>query len=144
MTIALLVVGDSGDDLEEFLTVRFRGKYRVFSYRRADEALAALPSVKPNLLLLDIGMRPMDGLECLEAIRATPGYATIPALAVTGDVGDSERETLTAAGFQGVVTTPILDHAQLFATIAALLWPHIVALLSPGHQRSANPMQSPT
>ena len=144
MTIArLLVVNDNQDDLE-LLTVRLRETYGVFSYKRADEALAALQTAKPDLLLLDIGMRPIDGRECLQAIRAATGYATIPAIALTGDVRDSEREAFKAAGFQAVVTIPILDHAQLFATIGALLWPHITALLSPGHQRPTNPRKPHT
>ena len=137
MIARLLVVVDNHDDLE-LLTLLLGEKYRVLSYRRADEALAALQTAKPDLLLLDVGMRPIDGLECLQVIRGATGYATIPAIALTGDVHDSERETFKAAGFQAVVTVPNLDHAQLFATIGALLWPYIAALLSPGHQRATD------
>jgi two-component system CheB/CheR fusion protein len=117
-TARLLVVEDDQDTLDLF-ALWLGEKYRVFSYRCAAEALAALEAAKPDLLLLDIGMRPIDGLECLKAIRATPGYNTIPAIALTGYARDCERAAFQAAGFEAVLTKPILDN-DLFAAIAAM------------------------
>jgi CheY-like chemotaxis protein len=104
----------------DLLTLWLSEKYRVFSYGCAGEALTALESVKPNLLVLDIGMRDIDGVECLKAIRAIPGYGSIPAIALTGYARDCERAVFQAAGFQAVLTKPILDDA-LFATITGML-----------------------
>jgi CheY-like chemotaxis protein len=117
-TARLLVVEDDQDTLDLF-ALWLGEKYRVFSYRCVAEALAALEAAKPDLLLLDIGMRPIDGLECLKAIRATPGYNTIPAIALTGYARDCERAAFQAAGFEAVLTKPILDN-DLFAAIAAM------------------------
>lgn len=118
-TARLLVVEDDRDNLD-LLTLWLREKYRVFSYGCAHEALAALETAKPDLVVLDIGMGPIDGLECLKAIRAMPGYGSIPAIALTGYARDSEREAFRAAGFQAVLTKPILDD-DLFAAITPLL-----------------------
>jgi CheY-like chemotaxis protein len=120
-TARLLVVEDNEDNLD-LLAVMLREKYRVFSYLSAHEALMALETAQPDLLLLDIGMSPIDGLECLKAIRAVPGYDSIPAVALTGYARASEREAFQTRGFQAVVTKPILDHV-LFATISGLLAP---------------------
>jgi CheY-like chemotaxis protein len=119
-TAQLLLVDDNRDNLE-ILTFILSEKYCVSSHGSFSEALTALEAARPDLLVLDIGMSPVDGLQCLEAIRAMPGYGSIPAIALTAYARDVDREAFLAAGFQAVVTKPILDSRELFATINALL-----------------------
>ena len=116
----VLLVDDNEDNLE-ILAVILGQTYDVLSYAGAREALTALEAAKPDVVLLDIAMTPIDGLQCLETIRAMPGYGRIPAIALTAYAHDAERKAFLAAGFQAVVTKPILDHQELFATITALL-----------------------
>jgi CheY-like chemotaxis protein len=120
MAVARLLFVEDNEDNLDLLTFMLSGKYRVFSYLCAHDALIALETAKPDLLLLDIGMSPVDGPGCLKAIRAMPGYANTPAIALTGYAQDSEREAFQAAGFQAVVTKPFVDHV-LLAAINALL-----------------------
>jgi CheY-like chemotaxis protein len=115
----VLVVEDNQDTLD-LLTLWLSENYSVFGYACASEALAALETAKPDLLLLDIGMGPIDGLQCLGAIRSMPGYSSIPAIALTGYARASEREAFRAAGFQAVLAKPILDD-ELCAAITAVL-----------------------
>jgi CheY-like chemotaxis protein len=129
-TARLLIVDDNPDNLEIF-TIVLSEKYHVSSCACAQEALTALEAAKPDLLLLDIGMGPVNGLECLKAIRAMPGYGDIPAIALTAYARDVERRAFVAAGFQLVVTKPILDHGKLFAAIASLLTPVAAPDLGP-------------
>jgi CheY-like chemotaxis protein len=118
----LLLVDDNQDNLE-VLAVTLSEHYDVSSYGSAEEALAALDSVKPELLVLDIGMSPIDGLQCLEAIRARAGYERVPAVALTAFARDVERNAFLAAGFQAVVAKPIIDPGALVAAIDTLLPP---------------------
>jgi two-component system CheB/CheR fusion protein len=120
-TARLLLVEDDQDTLDLF-TLWLSEKYCVFSFRWADEALAALETVKPDLLLLDIGMDPIDGLACLRQIRSNPGYNKVPAIALTGYARDCERESFQAAGFEAVLPKPVLED-DLFVAVAALLAP---------------------
>lgn len=120
-TARLMVVEDDQDTLDLF-TLWLSEKYTVFSFRYADEALAALETVKPHLLLLDIGMGPIDGVACLRAVRSKPDYRRIPAIALTGYARECEREAFQAAGFQAVVTKPVLDD-HLFVVVEAILAP---------------------
>jgi CheY-like chemotaxis protein len=115
----LLLVDDNQDNLE-IVTVILSDKYDVLSYACAEEALKAIEAAKPDLVLLDIGMSPVDGLQCLAAIRAIPGYGSIPAIALTAYARDVDRKAFLANGFQAVVTKPILDHQELFGAITAL------------------------
>jgi CheY-like chemotaxis protein len=116
----LLLVEDNQDNLE-ILRVILSEKYHVSSHACAQEALAALEAAKPDLVLLDIGMSPVDGLQCLKAIRETPGYDRVPAIALTAYARDVDRKAFLAAGFQAVVTKPILDDQELFGAVTALL-----------------------
>jgi CheY-like chemotaxis protein len=118
----LFLVDDDRDNLE-ILTVILSEKYRVSSYSSGAEALRALEAVRPDLVLLDIGMTPLDGLECIKAIRAMPGYARIPAIALTAFAREVERKSFLAAGFHAVITKPLLDHRALFTLIDSLLAP---------------------
>lgn len=119
-TARLLLVDDNPDNLE-ILGVLLAQQYDVCSYGSAPDALRALASVKPDLLVLDIRMRPVDGVQCLKSIRALPGYGAIPAIALTAFARDEEQKAFLDAGFQAVVTKPILDDRQLIATIDRLL-----------------------
>ena len=112
----LLLVDDNQDNLE-IVAVFLSQKYDVYSYGSAAEALNAVDTVRPELLVLDIRMRGVDGVQCLQAIRAKPGYAAIPAVALTAFARDVEQKAFLDAGFQAVITKPILDDRQLVGTI---------------------------
>ena len=116
----LLFVEDDRDNLETFSMI-LDERYAVFGYPSAAAAVQAIDVVRPDLLLLDIGMRPVDGLECLRVIRAMPGYARIPALALTGFARAVERQSFLDGGFQAVVVKPVVDHLALIAMIDELL-----------------------
>src|SRR5687768_12779238 len=119
-TARLLLVDDNPDNLE-ILGVLLAQKYDVWSYGSAADALSALASVKPDLLVLDIRMRAVDGVQCLKTIRALPGYGAIPAIALTAFARDEEHKAFLDARVQAVVTKPVLDDRPLFATIDRLL-----------------------
>jgi CheY-like chemotaxis protein len=119
-TPRLLVVDDNRDILD-MLTLSLGEKYSVLGCQSAAEALAALETSRPDLLMLDIRMSPVDGVQCLEAIRAIPGCADIPAIALTAFARDSDRQAFLAAGFQAVAVKPILDQCELEALIDMLL-----------------------
>jgi CheY-like chemotaxis protein len=116
----LLLVDDNRDNLE-VLAMILGARYRVVSCGSAVEALRAVEAIKPDVLVLDIGMTPVDGVQCLATIRAMPRYASVPAVALTAYARDVEREAFLAAGFQAVVTKPVLDEQGLIAVIDRLL-----------------------
>jgi CheY-like chemotaxis protein len=114
----LVLVEDHQDTLEAFSLI-LREKYAVFGYASAGEALEAIATAKPDVLMLDIGMHPVDGVQCLKMIRATPGCCDIPAVAVTGFARDVERQRFLDGGFQAVIVKPI-DPRELMAVIDRL------------------------
>jgi CheY-like chemotaxis protein len=116
----LLLVDDNRDNLE-MLALLLGEKYSVAACGSALEALSVLQATPVDMLVLDIGMAPMDGVQCLEAIRAMTRYAGTPAIALTAFARDVEQQDFLAAGFQAVVTKPILDQQRLESLIDSLL-----------------------
>lgn len=71
--------------------------------------IAALPFV-PDVVFLDIHMRPHTGTEILVHLRMMPQYANTRVVALTASVMNEEVEMLRTAGFDGVIGKPI-NHA---------------------------------
>ena len=116
----LLLVEDDADTLEVFSIV-LGERYAVSAHRSPLDALRAIDAARPDLVVLDIGLQPINGVECLQKIRATPGYGDVPAVALTGFARDDDRRRFLARGFQAVVVKPILDPADLMAVIDGLV-----------------------
>jgi CheY-like chemotaxis protein len=68
--------------------------------------LRALPA-RPDLILLDIHMRPDDGIAVLDMIRRLPDYAGVKVVAVTASVMNEEMAVLQDAGFDAAIGKPI-------------------------------------
>ncbi len=84
------------------------------------EALEQARSSSYDLILMDMQMPGMDGLEATRAIRALPGYATLPIVALTANTFDEDHERCLAAGMNDFVTKPV-DPEHLFVTLTRWL-----------------------
>ncbi|NTW02290.1 MAG: PAS domain S-box protein, partial [Oscillochloris sp.] len=79
----------------------------VFIARNGYEVLARLDEVQPDVILMDIQMPEMDGLETMRRLRAMTEYATIPILVLTALAMPGDRERCMAAGANAYMTKPI-------------------------------------
>jgi len=120
MTRTRLVLVEDDQGTLEPLSIILGEKYTVFGYSSAVEALQAIEAANPDVLMLDIGMHPVDGLQCLEMIRAKPVFRDIPAVALTGFARDVERQRFLDGGFQAVVVKPVLDPEELITVVERL------------------------
>ena len=116
----ILLVDDDADNLE-MSAVILGDQYDARACASTEEALRVVEEFRPDLLVLDVRMHPSDGVQCLEAIRAMPGYDNIPAIALTALAGDEEKAALLKARFQEIVTKPILDLASFMIAIDRVL-----------------------
>jgi signal transduction histidine kinase/ActR/RegA family two-component response regulator len=88
----------------------------VESGRAALDILAHTPF---DVVLMDVRMPDMDGLETTRRIRAELGLATLPIIALTGDTTPEQLKACKAAGMNGAAAKPI-DKMELIAALSAL------------------------
>jgi CheY-like chemotaxis protein len=70
------------------------------------ERLQALQP-QPNVILLDIHVKPYSGFEMLKYVRQLPDFQDTPVIALTASVMNEEVQHLRDSGFQGVIAKPI-------------------------------------
>jgi CheY-like chemotaxis protein len=75
------------------------------------EALARLQQNGIDLVLLDMNMPGMDGIETLQRLRSLPGCASLPVIAMTADATEAHRKRYLAAGMNGYLAKPLTPEA---------------------------------
>jgi CheY-like chemotaxis protein len=114
------VVEDNEDLLDLFsLQLQFLG-FQVSVAKNGVQAVAMALSEHPDVILMDIVMPKMDGLEAVSQIRANPKTRQIPILAVTGWVSSNSRQRYLASGFNDYIAKPF-THKDLLPIIRQLL-----------------------
>ena len=97
----------------------FQG-YRVVEAESAEDGLAAIARERPALVLMDIHLPGIDGIEALRRLRADPGTRDIPVIAVTASAMTHDRQKILAAGFDGYQSKPISVRPFLTAVREAI------------------------
>jgi len=103
----ILVVDDNPQNLK-LLRVLLRGEgYDVQTVADAEHAIDSIPVFAPHLILMDVQLPGMDGLELTRRLKATPQTVSILVIAVTSYAMKGDEEKALAAGCDGYVSKPI-------------------------------------
>jgi two-component system cell cycle response regulator DivK len=94
--------------------------YRTVESETAEEGLELARSAGPALILMDIHLPGIDGIEALGRLRADPATRAIPVIAVTASVMTHDRQRVMAAGFDGYQAKPI-NVKTFLETVRAIL-----------------------
>lgn len=113
MTNLILIVDDTVNNVK-LATYLLKGAgYQVETASTAQEGIAKARDLQPTLILMDIGLPGMDGLEATRALKADPVTAAVPVVALTAHVMKGDRERCLEAGCSGYIPKPI--DTKLFA-----------------------------
>jgi two-component system cell cycle response regulator DivK len=112
----VLVVEDNETSMKLFRDVLQATGYTPLEASSGEEALALAAVSTPALVLMDIQLPDIDGIEALRRLREDERTAQIPVLALTAQAMKGDRERFLAAGFDGYLSKPV-DVPELIATV---------------------------
>jgi CheY-like chemotaxis protein len=103
----ILVVDDNATNRRVCRALLAGEGCRIAEAANGVEALAAVRTEAPDLILMDVQMPVMDGLEALRRLLADPGTRAIPVVALTAYAMKGDREHLLQAGFADYLSKPV-------------------------------------
>jgi len=118
----IAVIEDNADN-RLLLRALLDERFHIVEFETGPDAIAGLAHAGVELVLLDISLPGMDGVEVLARLRDDARTRPLPIVALTAHAMAGDRETYLRAGFDDYVTKPIVDESVLFAAIRRLLGP---------------------
>jgi two-component system cell cycle response regulator DivK len=112
----ILLVEDNERNMKLFRDVLLATGYRTIEATTGAQAVELALEHVPALVLMDIQLPDIDGVEALGRLRADERTASIPVLALTAQAMHGDRERFLAAGFDGYLSKPV-DVVELVGTV---------------------------
>ena len=103
----ILVVEDNEKNMKLFRDVLQATGYRTLEATAGARAVELATEYRPDVVLMDIQLPDIDGVDVLGRLRADERTASIPVLALTAQAMQGDRERFLAAGFDGYVSKPV-------------------------------------
>jgi CheY-like chemotaxis protein len=121
MTGALILIVEDNDKNRKLVrdVLTFKG-YEVIETETGEEGVRLAQERRPTLVLMDIRLPGIDGVEVLRRLRAEETTRAIPVMAMTASVMSEDRQKIMAAGFDGYQSKPI-NVSDFVAAVAELL-----------------------
>ena len=116
----ILIVEDNEKNMKLVRDVLQAKGYATVEAGTGEDGVRLATERKPDLILMDIQLPGINGIEALRVLRASPETAAIPAVAVTASVMQQDRKQITAAGFDGYLGKPI-NLKEFLETVRTML-----------------------
>ena len=94
--------------------------YRILEAETAEIGLELVPKERPDLVLMDLQLPGMNGIQALKKLREDAATRAIPVLAFTASVMPQDRREIMEAGFDGFLAKPI-NLKEFIASVAKAL-----------------------
>ena len=112
----ILVVEDNQKNMKLVRDVLQASGYRTLEATTGSEGVKLALANRPDLVLMDIQLPDINGVEALRRMRGDERTASVPVLALTAQAMQGDRERFLAAGFDGYLSKPV-DIIDLVATV---------------------------
>jgi two-component system, cell cycle response regulator DivK len=112
----ILIVEDNDRNMKLFRDVLQAKGYRTVEATTAEDGLELAAAHQPALVLMDVQLPGIDGVEALARLRADERIAATPVLAVTAQAMHGDQERFVAAGFDGYLAKPV-DVTELVSAV---------------------------
>ena len=107
MAKTVLIVEDNELNLKLFCDLLSAHGFAPHAVRDGRDALAKARAQTPDLIIMDIQLPHVSGLELIETIKADPALAAIPIMAVTAYAAKGDEERIRAAGAEAYISKPV-------------------------------------
>jgi two-component system, cell cycle response regulator DivK len=112
----VLVVEDNDKNMKLFRDVLQASGYSTFEATTGEQAVDLALVHEPALVLMDVQLPGIDGVEVLQQLRRNERTASIPVLALTAQAMSGDRDRFLDAGFDGYLSKPV-DVAELLEAV---------------------------
>ena len=116
----ILIVEDNPRNMKLVRDVLQVKGHATLEATTAEDGIVLAKQKIPDLVLMDIQLPGMNGIDALGHLRADPSTAKIPVIAVTASVMQQDRKLITEAGFDGYIGKPI-NLKEFLDTVRAML-----------------------
>lgn len=120
MKATILVVEDNPDNLELVTEILEDEGYTIIGAGSAEEGIKKLREGGVDLVLMDVGLPDMDGLEATRIVKSDLKLDKIPIVALTAYAMKGDKEKVLGAGCDGYLTKP-LDEGELLEMIQTFI-----------------------
>ncbi len=114
----ILIVEDNEKNMKLVRDILQAKGYQTLEAGTAEEGIKLALERIPDLVLMDIQLPGMNGMEALKVLRAEPSTAQIPVVAITASVMTQNRQQIMDTGFNGFIEKPI-NLKEFLATVHA-------------------------
>ena len=116
----ILIADDNPENLDIFQTRLAVHGYEILTATDGEQALAIAREKQPDLILLDVMMPKMDGIEVCRRLKADPSFPFVPIIMITAKAGSQDVVAGLEAGADEYLTKPV-DHTALVARVKSVL-----------------------
>ena len=112
----ILIVEDNPANMKLTVFILEKAGHETIQAVDAESGLSAAQAQRPDLILMDVQLPGMDGLEATVLLKADPATRRIPVIALTALAMRSDEERICAAGCDGYIAKPI-DYKNFLAQV---------------------------
>ena len=116
----ILIVEDNEKNMKLVRDILQAKGYQTLEAVNAEDGIVLAVENKPDLVLMDIQLPGMNGIEALKVLRADPTTAHIPVVAITASVMQQNKQQVMDSGFNGFIEKPI-NLRQFLASVQSVL-----------------------
>lgn len=122
MTRKSILLADDNPDFLKSMRISLEPRFRVITANNGVDAVDYAKLHRPNLILLDIAMPKLDGIETCKAIRSISEIHTTPVLVLTGSTDENIRTQAFLAGVDDFISKPVSTLELLARLQSKLRW----------------------
>jgi two-component system cell cycle response regulator DivK len=118
----ILIVEDNEKNMKLVRDILNAKGHETMEAGTAEDGIELAAKRVPDLVLMDIQLPGMNGMEALKVLRSKPETARVPVVAITASVMTQDRKAIMDTGFDGFIEKPI-NLKEFLATVQAALKP---------------------